>query len=233
MGNIGRTLFWFKDGRTELKHLNDRFFGLATMLNRLMNESYDGKKVKFINVYFATAVTYEIFPEPSIDYIHYYGGHLSYSALFVLEEFENLSQDDQAKYVWDHAIQYLRRAGIQLKNESLVEAVDLANERGGNLRLNPDFPLIKRSFNIHGEEYSAELWIHFNSDDMFSKFWLKRNNQTIMEKMIDQSKAGYEFFLEMYKDIQMAGDHFVITGHRDVEYLPMMVKFPNQVLSHP
>ena len=51
---IDRTLFWFIDGENQLNLVNDDFFGIATLLNRLMNETYDGKKIKFINIEFST-----------------------------------------------------------------------------------------------------------------------------------------------------------------------------------
>lgn len=60
--NIERTLFWFKDGDEVLKTLNEDFFGLGTLLNRLLNEKYEGKKIKFINLDFCTNRTYELHP---------------------------------------------------------------------------------------------------------------------------------------------------------------------------
>src|SRR5438128_494733 len=49
---IGRTLFWFKDGDEQALDLNERFFAYGTFLNRLLNEHYSGKKLKFININF-------------------------------------------------------------------------------------------------------------------------------------------------------------------------------------
>jgi hypothetical protein len=46
--NIERTLFWFTDGDELLNNFNEDFFGLGTLLNRLLNEKYNGKKIKFI-----------------------------------------------------------------------------------------------------------------------------------------------------------------------------------------
>jgi len=43
--NIGRTLFWFKDGNDRLNEFDDSFFALGTLLNRLLNQKYEGKKL--------------------------------------------------------------------------------------------------------------------------------------------------------------------------------------------
>jgi len=41
---IERVLFWFKAGGVMLNDLNKAFFGLGTLLNRMLNQSYDGKR---------------------------------------------------------------------------------------------------------------------------------------------------------------------------------------------
>jgi hypothetical protein len=61
--NIGRTLFWFIDGNKEAFALNDRFFAYGTLLNRLLNEHYSGKKLKFININFSSQKTYDLYPD--------------------------------------------------------------------------------------------------------------------------------------------------------------------------
>ena len=78
---IERTLFWFKNGREECHRLTNYFFALGTLLNRLLNEKYHGKKIQFINIEFFSLDTYQIFPIIPPNYIHYYGkagGHLAW-----------------------------------------------------------------------------------------------------------------------------------------------------------
>ena len=76
--NIERTLFWFKDGDELLISINEDFFGLATLLNRLLNEKYNGKKIKFINLDFATDKTYDLHTNLPKEHPYYFGGHLRY-----------------------------------------------------------------------------------------------------------------------------------------------------------
>lgn len=49
---IERTLFWFRDGNEKLLHLNEYFYGLSVLLNNLLNDKYEGKRIQFINIDF-------------------------------------------------------------------------------------------------------------------------------------------------------------------------------------
>jgi hypothetical protein len=42
---IERTLFWFVDGDEQLSDLDNGYFAWGTMLNRLLNQVYNGKKI--------------------------------------------------------------------------------------------------------------------------------------------------------------------------------------------
>jgi hypothetical protein len=70
---IGRTLFWFEDGDESLSTIDHDFYGLSILLNRLLNEKYDGKSIQFINIYFSTEKTYELYPNLSKEKHYYYG----------------------------------------------------------------------------------------------------------------------------------------------------------------
>ncbi len=88
--NIDRTLFWFKNGSEKLLDLDYRFFGLSTLLNRLLNENYTGKRIQFINIDFSSEATYNLFPNIPMNYIHYYGGgggHLRFLVVDPLAQF--------------------------------------------------------------------------------------------------------------------------------------------------
>ncbi|TJY66439.1 hypothetical protein FAZ19_05825 [Sphingobacterium alkalisoli] len=60
---------------------------------------------------------------------------------------------------------------------------------------------------------------------MYSKFTLEKNGIVVFDKNIDKSKKGIEFFLEMYKGIKIDDNNIVITGSKDVEYLPLNIPF--------
>lgn len=92
MMNIERTLFLFQDGDERVNNLSDDYFGLGNLLNRLLNEVYDGKKIKFINLYFHTNKTYALYPVIPKEESYYYGGHLKYYGVFDKEQFEKLSK---------------------------------------------------------------------------------------------------------------------------------------------
>ncbi len=67
---IERTLFWFKDEDGQLTNLDDSYFAWGTMLNRLLNQVYNGKRIKFINIDFITDEAVEKFGWPKPSRIH-------------------------------------------------------------------------------------------------------------------------------------------------------------------
>lgn len=50
--NKERTMLWFQDRDDRINALNDDFFGLSTLLNRLLNERDDGKRLNFLTCIF-------------------------------------------------------------------------------------------------------------------------------------------------------------------------------------
>lgn len=220
---IDRTLCWFKDGDEMLIALNEDFFGLGTLLNRLLNDRYDGKKIKFINLDFATDKTYELHPNLPKEDAYYYGGHLRYYGVFNKEQFSSLSWTEQQKYVWDKACQYLCKSAQSIKNKKLLEAAEYAYEKGIEINLNPDYRMVETSINVSGQQLKASVWVNFKEDGMYSKLTLEKEEEIVFEKEIDRTKKGVEFFLEMYKGIELDNGNIVITGRKDVDYLPLKI----------
>ena len=215
---IDRTLFWFKDENNMLTFLNEDFFGLSNLLNRLLNEKYDGKKIKFINIFFSTKKIYE-------SNVYYYGGHLHYRAVFDKDKFINLSKSEQYKFVWEKAHKYLLESANFIKNSSLAEAADYAYSKGLEMNLNPDYRVVDTDIIIFGEHLRASVWINFKEDGMSSEFTLERSGNVIFKKELDKTVKGVEFFLVMYKAIVVEGNNIVIKGRRDVEDLPLKIPF--------
>lgn len=223
---IERTLFWFKDKNDDLLFLNGHFFGLALLYNRLLNEVYVGRRIQFINIDFASEEKYKLFPQIPENYIHYYGrsgGHLRYYGLLNFSEFYGLSEENQCVLIWEKAYNYLKVAAQEIKNNSLSEACEYAYKRGLEKKLNTDYRIIETDIIFHNQLIKAAIWVNFKGDNMFSKLTLERNDTLIFEKNIDQTKSGNEFFLEMYKSIEVNGNNIIVKGHRDAGYFPLKI----------
>lgn len=229
--NIKRTLFWFKDGDELLVSINDDLFGLATLLNRLLNEQYDGKKIMFINLDFATDKTYELHPNLPKEEPYYYGGHLRYYGSVDIAKFNALSWVEKKKYVWEKACQYITISAEFTKNKKLLDAAEYAYLKGIETNLNPDYRLMEIDINVSGQQFKASVWINFKEDGMYSKLTIEKDEEIVFEKEIDKTKKGVEFFLEMYKAMEFDGNTIVIKGRKDVEYLPLKILLPEFILN--
>lgn len=221
--NIGRTLFWFKDGDEQLVSDNLDFFEIGTLLNRLLNEVYDGKKIKFINVYFYTDKLYELYPVVSKNAPYYYGGHLSYYGSIDIYKFNMLNWDEKKKFIWDKACEYLKESAKFTKNNKLFEAVEHAYLKGLEEKLNPDYRILDNNINYNETILRVSLWINFKEDGMYSNLIIENNERIVFDKEIDKTCKGLEFFLEMYKAMEFDGSSIIIKGHKDVDYLPLRI----------
>jgi hypothetical protein len=230
--SIGRTLFWFKDKDEKLNDLGNRFFALATLLNRLLNEKYEGKKIQFINIDFCSQETYNMFPTIPVDYTHYYGGHLQYHGLIDYSQFRQLTYEEQNNFIWIKGCEYLQRASEVVKNNALTEAIEYAYIRGLEMRLNPDYRLVESEVVIYGQFMKASVWVNFKQDGMYSKLTLENDNTVIFEKSIDKTNNGIEFFLEIYKSIEAKENTLTIKGSRDVKYLPLSLFIEESFIIH-
>lgn len=228
--NIGRTLFWFKDENEQFSSMTADFFGLATLLNRLLNEKYTGKKIKFINLYFATDKAYESYPHLK-DQPYYYGGHLTYDGVFNVSDFNALSWDEKTVYLWEKAYKYIKKSAEFTKNQQLSDAIEYAYAKGIQINLNPDYRLLEINISVSEQPFKVALWINFRGDDMYSTLTIENDKDVIFEKEIDNTKSGVEFFLEMYRALEFDGRNIIIKGSRDVDYLPLKVPLPEFILS--
>lgn len=222
--NIERTLFWFKDGDENLSGLNEHFFALGVLMNRLLNEKYEGKKIKFINIDFSTQRTYEMHPNVSVNNAYFYGGHLRYYGTLNLSEFGVLNEEQQSYYIWKKASEYLQHAAKIINNQSLLLSSEYAYEEGLIKNLNPDYRLIEADVLLYNQLMKASIWVNFKKDGMYSKFTLENKGQIVFEEVIDKTKNSVEFFLEMYKRIEVEGNTIIIKGRKDVDYLPLALQ---------
>ncbi|MDI9872377.1 hypothetical protein [Flectobacillus roseus] len=232
---IGRTLFWFEDGDESLSTIGHNFYGLSILLNRLLNEKYDGKSIQFINIYFRTEKTYELHPNSPKEKHYYYGGgggHLKYNGIFDRVEFIKLNWKEMNMLIWEKSCTYLSQSAKLMKNQKLLEAVEYAYKKGLEIDLNPNYKHLTSTFNISDKQYVASLCFNFKKADMFSNITVECDNEVIFEKEIHQSKNALLYFLEVYKSITFDGTSIVVKMPRDVDYLP--VKIPvSEFLKNP
>lgn len=207
---IGRTLYWFNDGNEQLLSLTYDFFGLGHLLNRLLNDRYDGKKIKFINLYFYTDETYKLLRQTQKCTPYYYGGHLKYFGFFDKNQFLSLGRKEQENFVWEKAHRYLLEAAAMMKNTQLAEAAEYAYKKGLEIELNTDLPVLETDLTVFGKNIKACVWIIFKEDSMYSKFVLEQDGNVIFSRDLDRTELGIEVFLDMYKKIVIAKDAIVI-----------------------
>lgn len=220
---IERTLFWFNDGDNKLLQLNERFFSLSVLLNRLLSEKYIGKKIQFINLFFRTEKTYKLHPQAEKFFVYFYDKQLTYDDVFDLESFNKLNKKDQSKFLWKRAYEILQEASIFLKNKQLLFASDYAYNKGIEMGLNADYRMVSKDVVLFNQNMKASVWVNFKEDKMFSSFTLENNGDIFFKKEIDKTQSGIEYFLEIYKDIEQTVDGIIIRGNRNVEYLPLKI----------
>ena len=226
---IDRTLFWFEDVE-RLQSLSESFFSLSTLLNRLLNETYQGQPIKFINIYFLTEETYRVHPKTQKRHVNNFGGHVSYNDVFNLDEFMNLSTSNRLQFIWKRGYEILCHVSREIGNDSLFNSSEYAYRKGLELNLNPDYKLIETNVFLGETLVNASIWINFKNEKMYSKLSLEKNGIVVFEKDIDSAKNGVEFFLEMYKSISADGDSIVIKGRKDVSYLPLKIPIDLNIL---
>ncbi|SFB85964.1 hypothetical protein SAMN05421780_101789 [Flexibacter flexilis DSM 6793] len=224
--NIERLMFWFQDADEKINALNDDFFELGTLLNRLLNEKYDGKKINFLNLYFYTEKTYKLHPVLPKDTPYYYSGHLQYYGLFDVTQFNTLSWNEKKNYVWEKACNYIKKSAAFTKNKKLFDAVEYAYLKGIEIKLNPDYRLLDLTVGVSDKQLDVSLWINFREDGVYSKLVIENDAGIIFEKQIDKTHKGVEYFLEMYKALDFDGSNIIIKGRKDVGYLPLKVPIP-------
>jgi hypothetical protein len=228
--SVYRTLIWFQDGSERVLDLSDKFFPYSVLLNRLLNKYYDGKKLKFLNIYFMTEVSFIMFPQRLRRY-EYIMDHIRTYGAFDKQEFTGLSFEEQKKFVWINACKQLEYAGLSHKNEELANAAKLALEDGLRMDLSPDYKLLEQHGIIEGQDAVASIWAKFPEDAMVANFSLEKDGKVLMDQQIDKTVHGIEFFLEMFKKIEFKNNVIVIKGHRDVKYLPLKITVDPKVLN--
>ncbi|MFM2000404.1 MAG: hypothetical protein RL204_2351 [Bacteroidota bacterium] len=213
---IERVLFWFRIGGENLPYLFDRFFGLSHLLGRILNEEYKGKKIKYINLYFYTKESFELFPHLEINAVHSHGGHINFYGLLKEEELSKLETTEQKLYIWRMACLALEKCAATLENKVLEASIIIANKRGVQLGLNTDFKAITHEFEMFGLVFCASIYFKFQEEVVSSWLILEHKDRTIYECEMSHASVGAEIFLEAYKSIKLEGESLIVSGRRDV-----------------
>lgn len=225
---ITRILFRFRDGDVTLHEVEHLFYGLSMLLHRLINERYEGRKIKFINIYFSSKNTYEVFPIPPMHHIHYYSGSNSdvirYDGEIDYIEFNKRTEIEQQYHIWEKACEYLLASSLFIKNNKLFDATQYGYKKGLEMKLTTDYRLVETDSIVYGEEIKASVWIHFRKDKMFSILALEKEGNVIWQRQLDESGKGIGFFLEIYKKIEIHDNILILKGHREIEYLPLKIQ---------
>lgn len=223
-------LFWFKDGEEELYKYTKMSCPLAMLLNRLLNETYRGKRIRFFNVNFNTQRSFDLFDKIALNHTHSYGGHLQHYTLFDRKAFEAMSLSDQKQYLWNRAHEILVTISKDLKNEALASSADLAFQKGLATHLKEDFVMKSAELEINGKVVLANLWAEYHADKVYLKLVVEHEGKQILTQEIDSTGLDIEFFYEMYKKIVVdSKNNIVIKGHYDIEYLPLTVAVADKI----
>jgi hypothetical protein len=219
---LGRILFWFKDEDNLLYEYTAKFTPLAMLLNRLINEKYSGKKIKFININFCTSATFARFEKIERNNTHSYGGHITHNSTFLRDEFKHKSFVEQKRDLWESALKVMERISADINSSDLKIACEIAYESGLKANLNEDFILLQEYTQINDTIIKAELWAEFEENTVSSKFKIYSDDKLISSSVIDKSNPDVEFFYEMYKKIEFdLQGNIILKGHYSIDYLPL------------
>lgn len=220
---IERFLIWFRTDQGDNRDLSDTFFGTSFLFQRLINEVYDGKKIKFFNINLGTSKFYKKNSLVELYNVNYFNGHLNFNGFFDEDFFLKLSFKDQSLYVWDKIKESLIIISEELKNRELLEAALFANLRGLENNLNTDYKVLEMYFEKNSINYYTKLLISFGKDNMNSTLIVTNKNNEIFRRDIDNTFLGNEFFLKAYKCIEIEKNNLIIKGKSGVGFPSIII----------
>ncbi|WP_022826248.1 hypothetical protein [Hymenobacter norwichensis] len=228
-----RILFLFgKEDGERINDLDAFFFPLSVLFQNLINEYYSKNKLNEIIIRFYPENYYRNFPiVPQGQYQHT-KGYYSYYDTIDLDLLSSFDKTSKYVYLWRRACSIMKGGAGRIDDE-LPAVIDNVLERGLALNLNPDFNLIEKRFYVKGSEYKVYLRIHFNEFTMDSLFCIEYNDKLLLNMQLEEAANGAGFFLVMYKNILLDSENknFVLTGSKEVDYLPLRVRIPDLVSS--
>ena len=217
---IERILFWFRDGKGPVPDLIRKLYPLSMLWNRLINASYQGKRLKLVILYYNAEEPYKRVLEQMPHGIHSYGGHIQYQTFLDLKSFARLSIEKQTQLLWERTYEAFKDISSKTHNPELAKAAEYAFKAGLSNNLNLDFVLLEKVFPYREGELTLSLWFRFENEKSHSLLRVETSNGRAYEVPIDSAEPDSEFFFEMYRSIDFSRGKVVVKGARDVDYLP-------------
>ena len=225
---IGRTLFWFDDGNGRDQALTREFEGIATLLNRLLNSKYSGKRIEFINIYYKVEEIYKRFPFSRKD-MPDFRRNLYYYAVWNIVYFNSLTWEERQSYIWERSCQYIKKSAELVKNQKLLDAIEYAYEEGLRRNLDTSYCRFEITIEYNGSQLKVSLWIKYGQDDIYSTLTVE-SDEDIYEMELLSWIDGYDLFSDMHRKLEFDGKNIIVKGYRDFDFFPIKISL-DEILS--
>uniref|UniRef100_UPI0040483AFE hypothetical protein n=1 Tax=Roseivirga sp. TaxID=1964215 RepID=UPI0040483AFE len=228
---IERILFFFFDGRDRHNELNNRFFPLALLFNRLINSQYNGPKIKFININFRSQKSFDLYPNNRPESFNLYRGHLNYDGLFDFDKFERPDKEEQISFIWTEVCDVLAKVAEEIGNNELKKALEYVKEAGIKNKFEVNYKVLEEELLVFDKPVNTSLWFDFSDAIVRSMLRLCIGQDLVWEREVHRSEIDLEFFLVMYKKILYLGEGIIlIKGHYAYKGLPAKFKIEKEDL---
>jgi hypothetical protein len=227
---IIRTLFWFSEDEDDIQSLNEQFYSLAYLFNKLLNETYQGPRMIFVNFDFYSNKVYDRFPVLPKGKPYYKAGYLTFYGILNYEEFLGLSDQDKIEKVWALTYQYFQESATHLKNDQLLAASKYAYEKGKEIGYKTDLEVFQSDLSVFDQLLKASIWVVSDSEGMKANFVLSMGDKKVYEKIIGKTKKGVGLFYDTFKSIISVGNIIIIKSKDDLEGYPISITLEKEDL---
>lgn|GEM_PF-764376 len=230
---IDRALVWFKDGDDKRSDLDGKYYPLSVLYTRLLREVYQGKRIQFINVFFKSEKTYELYPKSPRHHLHFSNGHLWYNDVFDFDDFNSMTEEQKKVFVWSRTYSIMAAAARKLGNAELERANEFAYKSGMERSLIADYNVLGMEVTLFEQVVKASIWYVFKEDGMYSYLVITHDEKELFRKELAKGALGNEFFLEMYKRITAKHDTIVVEYVRSAERPPVKISIDPSLIASP
>jgi hypothetical protein len=221
--------FFFRDGHEDLVPFINKFYPLAFLLKRLLEEKYQDKKLNFIAISFYTPETFRNGVPESGYGLNWAGDAISYDEVFDRHSFEQMSENEMKYFLWNKAFAALKMAAEKKGNKLFLEAAEYAHKKGIDNGLALDYKAVDTDIILYEKAVKATLWIRFK-EEWSSELKLEREGKVFFTKGIHKIPPGNGFFIIAYKKLEAdKKNRVVIKGAKDLK-LPMTIEIPKDLL---
>jgi hypothetical protein len=220
-----RTQFYFKD-IYEIPEYNKRFTALAYFFNRLISIEHDDDKLKLVNIEFSTKRTYETYTSELANHVERKFNFLNYYAIWDKDSFEKLNFEEQLIFIWEKAHQNLKEACLQIKNESLLKAIERVYHNGLLLNLNLNYYYMTTLIHFQQQEVKAGIFVKCKKDIIEYSFQIEKDETILWNIPLWEGNGAALIFLYAFKKIEVdSKNRIVIKGLNNV----IDIKFPIRI----